>query len=137
MREKQKAIAYIFRNNKTEILVFDHRDIPEAGTQVVGGTIEANEDFKEALAREIFEESGLIIHPSMMIKIGESTYHRQDTPELNHRHYFSIETEGLPETWQHTVESSGLDNGMVFEFFWLPLKEAKDILVGNFGELLS
>jgi len=136
MREKLKVIAYIFRNNRSEVLVFDHRDIPEAGTQVVGGTVEANEDFKFALSREIKEESGLDILPGEMTRIGETTYHRQDMPELNHRTYFEILSKGLPETWEHTVESSGLDNGMVFEFYWLPINEARDVLVGNFGELL-
>lgn len=136
MREKLKVIAYIFRKNRSEILVFDHRDVPEAGTQVVGGTVEAGEDFKLALQREIKEESGLSIDPSEMTKIGESTYHRQDMPELNHRHYFEIQRSDFPETWEHTVDSSGMDNGMVFEFYWLPLDEARDVLVGNFGELL-
>jgi len=136
MREKLKVIAYIFRNNRSEILVFDHRDIPDAGTQVVGGTVEAGEDFKLALSREIKEESGLNISPGEMTKIGESTYHRQDMPELNHRHYFEILSTDLPETWEHTVSSDGLDNGLVFEFYWLPLDEARDVLVGKFGELL-
>jgi 8-oxo-dGTP pyrophosphatase MutT (NUDIX family) len=136
VKEKLKVIAYIFRNNRSEILVFDHRDIPEAGTQVVGGTVEANEDFNFALSREIKEESGLDIVPGEMTKIGETTYHRQDMPEVNHRHYFEILRTDLPETWEHTVVSDGLDNGMVFEFYWLPINEARDVLVGNFGELL-
>ena len=35
--KKKKVICYLLRknNNDSEILVFDHRDYPDAGTQVV------------------------------------------------------------------------------------------------------
>ena len=136
MKSKLKVIAYIFRNQKKEILVFDHRDFPDAGTQVVGGTVENEENLKIALGREILEESGLDLDLSGINKIGESTYHRKDLPEVNYRHYFEIETLGLPESWSHNVRSSGDDDGMVFQFYWLSIEEAKKQLTGNFGEML-
>lgn len=136
MKEKTKVISYIFRKNASEILVFDHVNIPEAGTQVIGGTVEANEDLKQALSREIFEESGLQISCEELIKIGETTYRRSDLPEINYRHYYRLDTHGLPERWIHKVKSDGDDNGMDFLFFWLEISLAKSRLVGNFGELL-
>lgn len=136
MKEKTKVIAYIFRKSGSEVLVFDHADFPEAGTQVVGGTLEDGEDFQIALSREILEESGLVIAPSAFRKIGETIYQRKDKPEVNYRHYFSFSSDELLERWSHVVKSDGEDNGMVFDFFWLPVKEAKRILTGNFGELL-
>ncbi|QDK41977.1 NUDIX hydrolase [Bacteriovorax stolpii] len=136
MKEKTKVIAYIFRKGRSEVLVFNHADFPEAGTQVVGGTLEEGEDFKIALAREVLEESGLTIDPSSFIKIGETTYHRKDKPEVNFRHYFSFVSDALPERWSNIVKSDGEDNGMIFDFFWLPIEEAKRVLTGNFGELL-
>ena len=136
MIQKTKVIAYIFRKSGQELLVFDHESFPEAGTQVVGGTLEEGEDFKEALSREILEESGLIISPSELTKLGETLYKRKDREELNHRHYFSISREDLAESWSHVVHSDGEDNGMVFSFFWLSVSEAKKRLVGDFGELL-
>lgn len=134
---KFKVIAYIYRNNKSEVLVFNHRDYPNAGTQVVGGTVEENEDLKAALKREIEEESGLILLTENMFKLGESQYKRLDKPEINHRHYFEIETLDLLDQWSHIVESDGEDNGMVFNFYWLPIDIAKKTLTGNFGELLN
>ena len=116
--------------------MFDHRDFPEVGTQVVGGTVEENEDFKMALKREIFEEAGLITDTKLMSKIGETIYHRKDKPEQNIRHYYEVITNDLPDSWSHIVESSGADNGMVFHFYWMPIHEAKLKLDGNFGELL-
>ena len=136
MKTKLKVISYIFRNDENEILVFDHRGMPEAGTQVVGGTVESGEDFKAALAREILEESGLIINVDDMTPIGETTYHRKDKPEINQRHYFKIISHDLPASWSHTVKSDGEDNGLIFDFFWLTREEAKTKLTGNFGELL-
>lgn len=139
MNKKIKVIAYIKRiqNEQIQILVFDHRDFPEAGTQVIGGTVDPGEDLVEALLREIFEESGLCFRASDIVtKLGESLYHRQDIPEINHRHYYLINTIDLADSWAHTVHSNGSDNGLVFDYFWLPLKKAKEVLTGNFGELL-
>ena len=123
MIQKTKVIAYIFRRPE-EILVFSHVDFPEVGLQVVGGTVEPQEDFQHALSREILEESGLIIHPHELTKIGETIYKRRDREEINLRHYYSVIKTDLP------------DNGLVFEFFWVSLEEAKRVLDGNFAELL-
>lgn len=136
MKSKTKVIAYIFRKNASEVLVFDHRHYPEAGTQVVGGTVEDGEDIVLALHREIAEEAGLDLDPAFFMKLGETTYHRRDIPEINHRYYYAIHGDDLAETWSHIVKSEGADDGMVFDFYWLTIDEARAILVGNFGELL-
>ena len=139
LKEKTKVVSYIYRQNaqnKQELLVFSHRHMPEAGIQVVGGTVEANEDFPSALIREIIEESGLHFGASELQKIGETIYHRRDLPEVNLRHYYAINSLNLPDSWAHVVHSNGLDNGLVFDFFWLEILEAKAVLTGNFGELL-
>jgi hypothetical protein len=52
-----KALAYITRpmdqaHGETGLLVFDHRDDPEADTQVPPGTVEAGESVEAALVRE-------------------------------------------------------------------------------------
>ena len=135
MIQKTKVIAYIFRRPE-EILVFSHVDFPEVGLQVVGGTVEPQEDFQHALSREILEESGLIIHPHELTKIGETIYKRRDREEINLRHYYSVIKTDLPDRWKHIVLSLGEDNGLVFEFFWVSLEEAKRVLDGNFAELL-
>ena len=140
MKEKTKVIAYIVRDIKgyNEVLVFDHEEqYPDAGTQVVGGTVEEKEAFLPALIREVFEESGLSLSESDFRKLGETTYNRKDRPEVNFRHYFLCKKNDLPETWDHTVESDGEDNGMIFTFFWLSFDEAKKRLTGNFFELLD
>ncbi len=140
--KKTKVIAYIFRESPTqlnhgrELLVFEHEPHLEAGIQVVGGTVEANEDFKEALVREVFEESGLKISKEKWIYVGESFYSRKDCYEMNHRHYFSTKLEKAPDRWDHRVHSDGSDNGMIFSFYWISFEDAKKVLTGNFAELL-
>lgn len=140
MKTKIKVVAYIYRikNGNKEILVFDHRHQPEAGTQVIGGTLEPGEDLEVALLREIAEESGLLLDKKdIRKKIGETHYARKDIPEINHRHYFAIQNNNLKDKWAHTVLSDGADNGLIFDFFWLTIPEAKIRLTGNFGELLD
>ncbi|HLE30393.1 MAG TPA: NUDIX domain-containing protein, partial [Anaerolineales bacterium] len=58
---KHKVLAYITRrrNGRTQLLVFTHRDFPEAGVQVPAGTVEPDEPVEAALFREVHEESGL------------------------------------------------------------------------------
>lgn len=137
MKTKTKVISYIFRNSKTEVLVFKHRDFPEAGIQVVGGTVDAGEDLKVALKREILEEAGIVVDEAWMFLLGETFYQRKDRAEINHRHYFEVAVEGLCDSWSHTVTSTGEDDGMVFNFYWLPRMLAKEVLTGNFGELIT
>jgi len=139
LKEKIKVLVYIFRNKDQgpELLVFDHRDFPQAGTQIIGGTVDPGEELIEALLREIFEESGLVFGPSdIERKLGETSYRRKDLPEINHRHYYAINSIDLPDSWAHTVHSNGADNGLIFDFFWMPCSDAKLLLTGNFGELL-
>lgn len=57
MQIYRKVLAYITYNDK--LLVFTHRDAPEAGVQVPGGTVEPDESIEDALYREIAEESGI------------------------------------------------------------------------------
>lgn len=54
---RRKVLAYI--TNRQRLLVFSHLDIPEAGIQVPGGTLEDGESPEEGVLREAYEETGL------------------------------------------------------------------------------
>ena len=58
---RPRVAAYVIRRlgDGVELLVFDHEGIPEAGTQVPAGGIRPTESLREAVLREVREESGL------------------------------------------------------------------------------
>ncbi|MFC4337279.1 NUDIX domain-containing protein [Salininema proteolyticum] len=59
---RQRAAAYVLRRSSSgglQVLVFAHKDAPEAGIQVPGGGVEAGETVEEAALREAFEETGI------------------------------------------------------------------------------
>lgn len=134
---KQKVLAYIFRHNgdQKELLVFDHVAYPEVSPQVIGGTVDQSESPEAAVIREIFEESGVSL--ALQGKIGEFEYYREDIDELQLRHVFSFETNGLKDSWTHVVSAGVEDSGLEFYFYWLPLEIAKKTLVGNMGDYLN
>ncbi|MFG2125985.1 NUDIX domain-containing protein [Streptomyces sp. NPDC048710] len=56
-----RTAACVTRNvpGGRELLVFDHRDHPEAGTQVPAGGVDPGELLTDAVLREITEETGV------------------------------------------------------------------------------
>ncbi len=137
---KKKVISYFLRHNngERELLVFNHRDYPDAGTQVVGGTVEAGENPIDTMVREIYEEAGLRIKTANLKYLGDSVYMRKDRLEVNERTYYMLQDQShLPDYWEHTVKSDGEDDGMVFCFYWINVKRAREILTGNFYEMIE
>ena len=86
---KRKALAYLAHNGR--LLVFRHRDFPEAGIQVPAGTMEAGEAPEAAVLREAAEETGL---SGLLIvrKLGEQVIKMNDygLDEIQHRYYFQL-----------------------------------------------
>lgn len=141
MRIKSKVISYFFRmnNGELELLVFDHRDFPNAGTQVIGGTLEVGESMKSSMIREIHEESGILLKEEDIHLVGNTTYHRKEIEEINERTYFVVYNKklSLSDYFEHVVRSTGEDDGMVFNFYWIKAADAKERLTGKFYELVS
>jgi 8-oxo-dGTP pyrophosphatase MutT (NUDIX family) len=119
-----KVLVYLMRHccGQAQVLVFEHRDAPEAGIQVPAGSMLAGEAPEAAAYRELLEESGLSRDQVRLArKLAEAV-----EPE-NHcrRHAFLFEPhEALPHRWSHAVTGEGEDKGMVFEFYWLPASPA-------------
>jgi 8-oxo-dGTP pyrophosphatase MutT (NUDIX family) len=93
------------------LLLFRH---PQAGVQLVKGTIERGETPEQAALRELAEESG-INAAEIADDLGcwDSDYHGQIWS-------FQLCQAGgaLPEQWSHQTLD---DHGHIFEFFWASL----------------
>jgi ADP-ribose pyrophosphatase YjhB (NUDIX family) len=119
---RQKVMAYVVRETPAgrELLVFQHRDFPDAGVQVPAGTVEPGEAVEAAVLREVQEETGLSpAQVTLVRKLAEA-----HEPHLDQqRHVFHLApAAALPAHWSHTVRGSGEDAGMVFEVEWVALQ---------------
>lgn len=134
-----KVLAYVTRDGSggREVLVFRHRDHPDAGVQVPGGTVDAGESLESALVREVKEETGL----SNLVVIGQiakAPFHAAWRNEWQERNVFHLVTPAhLPESWTHAVTAGTEDAGLVYEFSWLGLEDAEPLLAGGQGQWLS
>jgi ADP-ribose pyrophosphatase YjhB (NUDIX family) len=122
---RHKVLAYITRerDGRRELLVFTHRDDPEAGVQVPAGTVEPGEPIEAALLREIREESGLAD-----VQLVRQLAEHEEVEWDNNRHVFHlIAPNGAPDRWAHIVHGQGEDAGMVFEYRWVDLSERVEL----------
>lgn len=100
------------KNNTLHILAFRH---PQAGCQLVKGTIEPGETPREAAIRELFEEAG--IAEAQVVEdwgIWDSGFEGQ----VWSFHLCTCAVDTLPEKWAHYTTDDG---GHLFAFFWQPL----------------
>lgn len=133
----EKVVAYI--THRRRLLVFTHRDFPEAGVQVPAGTVEPGESGEAAVLREAREESGLA-DLALVRYLGERWHDLAhfDRDEVAHRRFYHLRCLGdPPEAWLATEEhpSEGDPAPIVFACCWAPLPDGVPDL-GDFGALL-
>lgn len=122
---KHKVLAYITREraDHRDLLVFTHRDYPEAGVQVPAGTVEPAEAIEAALFREVREESGLT-----NLQLARKLAEHEETEWGQIRHVFHLMApNGTPDRWTHVVHGKGEDAGMVFEYGWIDLSHRVEL----------
>lgn len=133
-----KALAHITRqhNNDAQLLVFTHRDYPEAGLQIPAGTVEEGEEIEHALFREIQEESGLVPDDLKLIR-KLAVFESQEWGTIRHVFHLAT-TKPLPDSWNCLTndydndEARARDERLVFCYRWESLKNKID-LAGNQG----
>ena len=140
-----KVLAYITRPSfpNFQLLVFTHRDYPEAGVQVPAGTIQKGEAPEIAVMREAEEETGL---QSLVLlgNLGTFLYDNPYTGQLNERHVFHLGVQGhTANNWEWIETDGGAKSeseGYVFLFYWVSLGAPISLAGGQgdyIGELLE
>lgn len=114
-RVEEKAYAYVVSDG--QLLVFDHPN-PDAGVQVPKGGVEPGESPRDAVVRELREESGLT-DIAVESLIAEDEWPHPEKPKAYRRYFYRVTpTNGTPAAWTHEVTGSGEDEGMEYAYFW-------------------
>ena len=120
MQVRTRVVVYVEREDG--LLVFDHRDHPEAGTQVPAGGVHQGEELIEAAIREVREETGVRLDSEPALLGRHEHLDGIGRPALSH--FFRADApEGLPQVWQHVVSGDGEDAALVFECRFDPAPE--------------
>lgn len=132
-----KVFAYITHQDR--LLVFSHPDFPEAGIQVPAGTVEQGETLQEAVLREAYEETGLV-GLRLIGYLGSCSYDMSawGGHPSQQRHFFHLELDGEPPSlWQHYETSGGQRDPILFEFFWVELRNGVPPLIAGHDRMLA
>lgn len=121
-RPRIRVAAYVVRRRDiTELLVFDHVDAPEAGTQIPAGGVRPGEDLEHAVLREIAEETGLATAvPVRQIAVEDSPHPGTGQPRRTTFFLLRAPADTL-DAWSHRVRGDDEDAGLVFACRFVPI----------------
>jgi len=118
---RKKVYAYVVRKKEgAQLLVFYHKDHPEAGIQIPGGTLERYEDPGEGVKREVIEETGL---KEFTVERSFEKSCCEFQGEKLERYFFLLGIKDSEDRWDHEVSGEGEDSGLIFKCFWLEEEE--------------
>lgn len=138
IKTKHKVLAYITKGQEPnlELLVFEHKNLPEAGLQVPGGTIDEDDLLIDALYREITEETGITRDDlSFVGKLHKFNYYPYGKDVAYERIFFQLDYAGEQQNWEHDVVSDGKDNGLTFQFRFEPINTLPKLASAQDGAL--
>lgn len=121
-------------HDTTELLIFRHRDHPEAGIQVPAGGVKSGETLTHAMQREVWEETGLQVAAGESLGLQDAPHPVTGDGRLTVFFHSHIVCDVAP--WTHTVSAGdGEEMGMVFECEFVDLNELE--LPFGQGQFLS
>ena len=118
-----KVCAYITRSDG-KLLVFEGPE--HEGYQVPKGTVEPGERPREALFREVPEETGLGALASAT-HLATDVWTRRHSPHKRYvRHFYHATVYEPRDSWSHVVTGEGEERGETFECTWVDPTDADD-----------
>ena len=128
----QKVVAYITCGRW--LLVFEHVGIPEAGIQVVQGTVEDGERLEDAVMREAREETGLA-GLTLDSFLGDELLEvrREGSREMQRRSFYHLDLLGTPpQRWRHYEDHASDGSPPIeFELYWMPVVPPPELAGGQ------
>ncbi len=122
--------AFTLRSEKPMLLVFDHADAPEAGTQVPGGTVQHGEAVERAALRELAEETG-VVEARVLGLIGPYLERMPDGGMVI-RHVAAVSLGALKDdAWRHVVTGAGIDAGLSFDCYLTNARDPVPLVPGQ------
>jgi ADP-ribose pyrophosphatase YjhB (NUDIX family) len=112
----RKACAYVTRESG-DLLVFEGPE--HDGLQVPKGTVEDGETPREAVFREVAEESGLGRLGPVRHLASDVWCRRESPPRWYVRSFFHARVHDTRDRWRHVVTGDGAEQGREFEFSWI------------------
>jgi len=126
---RKRVVGYVTRGR--ELLIFDHKGMPEVPTQVPAGRVDSHEDLEEGLRREVEEETGVTEIEVVGVLADGEEFARLFGPGAHESHAFHAVVEpGGPDEWEHPVTGTGMDSGLVYVCRWVPLED-RPLIWGN------
>ncbi|MFW9780525.1 MAG: NUDIX domain-containing protein [Candidatus Heimdallarchaeota archaeon] len=135
----RKVVAYVTKNDK--LLVLSHPYSPEVGLQVPSGTVNEGELLEDAVIREVFEETGLK-DVRITSYMGNSRFSSSSENRGRQCFYFHlICNQETPSRWRieekdPSVISEGDEYPLIFELYWISIREGMIKLPPYYGKFL-
>jgi ADP-ribose pyrophosphatase YjhB (NUDIX family) len=121
-RPRIRVAAYVIRRRTVpELLVFDHLDVPEAGTQIPAGGVLRGEALEQAVLRETAEETGLRTATVIRQVAVEDKPHPHTGQPRRTTFFFLQAPTDTADAWHHRVHGDGGDAGLMFICRFVPL----------------
>jgi ADP-ribose pyrophosphatase YjhB (NUDIX family) len=122
---RQRVSTYVTRecDGRMELLVFDHKGMPEVPTQVPSGRVDANETLEEGAVREVEEETGIKVELVRLLASPDEHVAAHGVGAHQTTALYAVADGSGPQAWNHDVTGTGMDASLVYACRWVPLDD--------------